>query len=352
MEVIKGDFIGFTIGDFHSSQLGILRTSNGDRFDENLLPAFSDSTAQVPGGNGSYYWKSLFSERNFSIPIAYDSMTEKQFRTLRRVMSSKDIIPLVFDERPYKEYLVKPTGTPQLNFICFDEKDARVYKGEGTLEFTAYYPFARNRHIKGHGLKYLNEFKTNGEYSLPEWSGFMSNRDEWSESSGMLMEQGEYDKTVKFNTKAPKYGIRLYNAGDLETDFKLFIALNEGVFPVKTLCLQDDPKAIGPIKRGKVMNFQESAANRTITNKEEKDDNKFICIDVKSNLLLGYKGEEDSAKVLQPTEPTGKIYNKFIANGDFFTIPTSAEYDTMYLGVYTDTAVNPINKLEYNYLYY
>lgn len=266
-------------------------------------------------------------------------------------MSSKDIIPLVFDERPYKEYLVKPTGTPQLNFICFDEKDARVYKGEGTLEFTAYYPFARNRHIKGHGLKYLNEFKTNGEYSLPEWSGFMSNRDEWSESSGMLMEQGEYDKTVKFNTEAPKYGIRLYNAGDLETDFKLFIALNEGVFPVKTLCLQDDPKAIGPIKLGKVMNFHEAAANRTITNKEEKNDNKFICIDVKSNLLLGYTGETISG-VLQPGLPTGKIYNKFIANGDFFTIPTSAEYDTMYLGVYTDAAVNPINKLEYNYLYY
>ena len=77
----------------------------------------------------------------------------------------------------------------------------------------------------------------------------------------------------------------------------------------------------------------------------------FICIDVKSNLLLGYTGETVSG-VLQPGLPTGKIYNKFIANGDFFTIPTSAEYDTMYLGVYTDTAVNPINKLEYNYLYY
>lgn len=351
METIKGDFIGFTIGDFHSSQLGILRTSNGDRFDEDLLPAFSDSTAQVPGGNGSYYWRSLFSERNFSIPIAYDSMTEKQFRTLRRVMSSKDIIPLVFDERPYKEYLVKPTGTPQLNFICFDEKDARVYKGEGTLEFTAYYPFARNRHIKGHGLKYLNEFKTNGEYSLPEWSGFMSNRDEWSESSGMLMEQGDYDKTVKFDTEAPKYGIRLYNAGDLETDFKLFIKLKDGVFPVKTLCLQDDPKAIAPIKLGKIMNFQESEANRTITNETEKANNKFVCIDVKTNLLLGYTGETVSG-VLQPGVPTGKIYNKFIASGDFFTISTSAEYDTMYLGVYTDTAINPINKLEYNYLYY
>lgn len=72
---------------------------------------------------------------------------------------------------------------------------------------------------------------------------------------------------------------------------------------------------------------------------------------MKSNLLLGYTGETVSG-VLQPGLPTGKIYNKFIANGDFFTIPTSAEYDTMYLGVHTDTAVNPINKLEYNYLYY
>ena len=351
MEVLKGDFIGFSIGNFHSSKLGILRTSDGSRFNESLLPGFSDATAQVPGGDGMYYWKSTYSQKPFPIPIAYDSMTETQLRNLRRAMACKDIVPLVFDERPYKEYLVKPTGEPQLSYICFDEKDQRVYKGEGTLEFTAYSPFARNRHINGKGLKYLNEFRSDGEYSIPEWVGFASNRDEWSESSGMLMEQGEYDKVVKFNTEAPKYGIRLYNAGDLETDFKLFIELNEGVFPVKTLCLQDDPKVVGPIKTGKIMNFQESVANRTITNEEEKNDNKFICVDVKSNLLLGYTGETVSG-VLQPGVPTGKIYNKFIANGDFFTIPTSAEYDTMYLGVYTDTAVNPINKLEYNYLYY
>lgn len=352
MEVLKGDFIGFSIGNFHSSKLGILRTSDGSRFNESLLPGFSDATAQVPGGDGMYYWKSNYSQKPFSIPIAYDSMTETQLRNLRRAMACKDIVPLVFDERPYKEYLVKPTGEPQLSYICFDEKDQRIYKGEGTLEFTAYSPFARNRHINGKGLKYLNEFRSDGEYSIPEWVGFASNRDEWSESSGMLMEQGEYDEVIQFNIEDPKYYIRLYNAGDLETDFKLFIELNEGVFPVKTLCLQDDPKAVGPIKTGKIMNFQESVANRTITNEEEKKDNKFICIDVKSNLLLGYTGEKDSTGKFQLGVPTGKIYNKFVANGDFFTIPTSAEYDTMYLGVYTDTAVNPINKLEYNYLYY
>lgn len=128
MEVLKGDFIGFSIGNFHSSKLGILRTSDGSRFNESLLPGFSDATAQVPGGDGMYYWKSTYSQKPFSIPIAYDSMTETQLRNLRRAMACKDIIPLVFDERPYKEYLVKPTGEPQLSYICFDEKDQRIIK--------------------------------------------------------------------------------------------------------------------------------------------------------------------------------------------------------------------------------
>jgi hypothetical protein len=38
MSVLKGDFIGFSYNGKHSSDLGIVRTSNGSRFDENLLP--------------------------------------------------------------------------------------------------------------------------------------------------------------------------------------------------------------------------------------------------------------------------------------------------------------------------
>lgn len=352
MEVLKGDFIGFSIGNFHSSKLGILRTSDGSRFNESLLPGFSDATAQVPGGDGMYYWKSNYSQKPFSIPIAYDSMTETQLRNLRRAMACKDIIPLVFDERPYKEYLVKPTGEPQLSYICFDEKDQRVYKGEGTLEFTAYSPFARNRHINGKGLKYLNEFRSDGEYSIPEWVGFASNRDEWSESSNMLMQQGDYDQSQKFQTDTPKYGIKVYNAGDLETNFKLFIALGEGgVFPVKTLCLQKNPKEDSPMFPGKILNFHDSVADRTIPANDQKD-NKFICVDVKSNLLLGYSAKDGQPN--EPNEPTGKIYNSLIKEGDFFTIPPSFDYPEMYLAVHLDTGIekDPIKKLEYDYLYY
>jgi hypothetical protein len=34
------------------------------------------------------------------------------------------------------------TGTPQLKTLCFMVGDKRVYKGEGTIQFTCYCPFA------------------------------------------------------------------------------------------------------------------------------------------------------------------------------------------------------------------
>jgi hypothetical protein len=38
MAALRGDYIGFIYNGKHSSELGIVRTSNGSRFDENLLP--------------------------------------------------------------------------------------------------------------------------------------------------------------------------------------------------------------------------------------------------------------------------------------------------------------------------
>jgi hypothetical protein len=38
MSEFKGDYMGFTYNGSHSSDLGIVRVSNGSRFDENLLP--------------------------------------------------------------------------------------------------------------------------------------------------------------------------------------------------------------------------------------------------------------------------------------------------------------------------
>jgi hypothetical protein len=38
IKAFKGDYLGFTYNKRHSSTLGIVRTSDGSRFNENLLP--------------------------------------------------------------------------------------------------------------------------------------------------------------------------------------------------------------------------------------------------------------------------------------------------------------------------
>ena len=42
--------------------------------------------------------------------------------------------------------MAKCTNMPQFNFLCFDENNQRVYKGEGSVEFTCYYPYAKSRY--------------------------------------------------------------------------------------------------------------------------------------------------------------------------------------------------------------
>jgi hypothetical protein len=60
MSGTQNDFVGFTFNGIHSSELGILRTSEGSRFNENLLPTIQDKTVQVPGGDGTYYFGSYY----------------------------------------------------------------------------------------------------------------------------------------------------------------------------------------------------------------------------------------------------------------------------------------------------
>ena len=148
---LKGDFIGFSFNEHRSESLGIVRVSDGSRYNEDLVPTTQDKTVQVPGGDGFYYFGSDYTQRQFSINIAFDELTEKQFRELQQVFGTKELGKLVFDERPYKYYMVK-SGKPQLKYICFGKEGERIYKGEGTLTFTAYYPFAKSI------FKFLNEY--------------------------------------------------------------------------------------------------------------------------------------------------------------------------------------------------
>lgn len=142
MSVFSGDFLGFTLGDIHSSQLNITRVSSGDRYDDNLLPNFKDITAETPGGDGFYYWDTFYQQKPFTLNFAYDDLRDEDLRALRQVFGFKGVKRLIFDELPYKYYMVKCVSPPVFKYICFDHMEMRLYKGEGSANLVAYYPYA------------------------------------------------------------------------------------------------------------------------------------------------------------------------------------------------------------------
>lgn len=142
MSVFQGDFLGFQLGEDHSYGLNITRVSTNDRYQDLLLPQFNDAVVQVPGGDGTYYWDTYYTQKPFTIDFAFDNLRDEDLRRLRQMFSTKAVKPLIFDEFPYKKYMVKSAQPPQLKYICFDSYEFRIYKGEGTVSLVAYYPFA------------------------------------------------------------------------------------------------------------------------------------------------------------------------------------------------------------------
>ena len=144
MSGLKGDYIGFSYNGVHSSDLGIVRVSNGSRFDENLLPTIKDKTVEVPGRDGAYYFGSQYTQRPLKIDFAFDGLTEEKIANIKRLFGDKQIHDLIFDETPYKIYSAKATGSATMKYLVFEEEsNKRVYKGEGSVQFTCYDPFAR-----------------------------------------------------------------------------------------------------------------------------------------------------------------------------------------------------------------
>lgn len=143
------DFVGFTYNGYHSIRdLNIYRTSNGSRYDENLTATMTDKTADVPGGDGQYYFGTQFKNRTFNISYAFDALSESGLTKLKEVFRGDGVHDLIFDETPYKVWSAKVTGTAQIKHICFEENGERRYKGEGSITFTCYYPFAHTPQIE------------------------------------------------------------------------------------------------------------------------------------------------------------------------------------------------------------
>ena len=243
---MTGDFTGFSFDGIHSSTLGIVRVSGGDRYKEELQSEVRDKTVEIPGNDGDYYYWSTYGPKTHTIDIAFDSMTEVQFRQFRQLFSTKKVCELIFDERPYKVYYAKIEDPVELEYVCFDEEEwywesenhenyipnsidhkiytgskRRIYKGEGTITLVSYYPFAKQLY------RILDNYK-----EIPVAGITYTNVDEWKDSSGILDADTRNAKQIDkiriiTDSAIYNYGINVYNPGDLNVCFCLYIPFNE-----------------------------------------------------------------------------------------------------------------------------
>lgn len=182
------DFIGFTYNKKHSERdFNIYRVSDNSRYSTNLAPTTEDNTAANDGADGQYLFATKFKQQQFNINFAFDKLTETKVRELRQWFNGRGEGELIFDEYPYKAYCVKVTGTPNIKTVCFIERGERIYKGEGSVIFTCWEPFARTpdwvwtKNSAGAFVPYDADGRLAANYT----DNAYFNKDKWLKVSGL-----------------------------------------------------------------------------------------------------------------------------------------------------------------------
>lgn len=266
------DYIGFTFGQYHSSDLGLYRVSDGSRYQREVSATTEDRVLRIEGSDVSHFIEARLEPRTISLNIAYDNLSEEQVSLIGRVFDGKQVKPLVLDELPFKAYYARVQRGVELSFVPFGTiYGERVYKGEGTIEFILYDPLAVSTG------KYLSDFPTR----------FFPNRDEWASASRMKMDQGNCDGTGK--------SISLYNAGDTETELEVYFLLS---------------KILGKDVHTQIEGDESKQVLFHIPKKETNADT-YVRLNSKNHLFEGCNSNK---------ELTNTLYNKYIVAGDIFKL--------------------------------
>lgn len=129
-------FLWFKFNNKYSYDYGIVRTSDGSRFNQDLFPSTQDRTATVPGKDGVYYFDSNYNKREFSIPYAFEKLTEQQLKNLSFWLGDKQIHELIFGERREVFYMAKVTGSSIIKYIPFNGTIEKIYQESSYKEIT------------------------------------------------------------------------------------------------------------------------------------------------------------------------------------------------------------------------
>lgn len=321
----KDDYVGFTYAGVHSSQFGIKSVTNGDRYQRYLSPEFQDLTQSTIGRDGTLYFGNNKNKNTFTFNIAFDDMTEEDYRGLRRWLNS-GISEFILDETPYIKYYAKPGAPVQISFLVFlDDYGERVYKGEFQVGFVCYDSFGYSVH------KWLEDYSMTGfgTGNALELDKISSSVKEWATSSRLLPAQTYHDITYDVYDKDGDC-FYLYNPGDLACDFTLEFRANQSSLVLNLFEWDKDSGAPST----------QTSYSQTLT--DIPTDSGKVVIDTYKRLI--YIEHIDGSK-----EPINDCWTA----GNFFQIPTNqdlGQYSVLQVSFIGGTKGDDV-KITYDYKY-
>ena len=191
------DYLCFSFNGKNSYEdFGLLRTSDGGKFEDDIISTLKDNSAEIPNSDGTYFFNSYHINKKFIIKFAFYKLKESKYREIKRWLSGKELAPLWFYESPYKVYMAKVTGQPKFNLLPLgNTSEERYYNGTGQVEFTAYWPYARTPdYVIDNTEATASEASINGKKAkdgriLSSYDAFL-NKNEWALSSGLQDQPG------------------------------------------------------------------------------------------------------------------------------------------------------------------
>lgn len=385
------DFTGFYYDNIHSSTYHLIRTSEGDRYEEDLFPSFKDEEKDLVGGKGKAYFGTTLKEKKIPISVAFEDLREEDFRALRRWLRPDKFKALRLDERPYKAYWAKIESAPTFEYVCFMEEDedslskVRVYKGEAKIEFVAFDPmgYCNDDSYKielgkrfDFGEDVDSKDKRNWQ-SLKTYSPLWMKDDnliEWAPSSGLLNDMSGFnDFSESENSAVTEISTKIYNPGDVPTEYEL--------------CFELAADAPPPVNVNGVLEYP--SLQIYLSDEEEVSNENFISsfviyltglqiydrivIDTKRHILKTYSPIRSIQKINgietviyidkdgnETTDPNKRTYREsnrqlrydLVVSSHWQTIPCNFEGDCLFMKIKSNAVALKNIAIKYGYQYY
>lgn len=150
--------MGFTYRGVHTGTMKVHyvpdATQRGD-----FCAQYSTVSTDRAWGPGGYFLYNRMQTREFSLDCFYDHITSVEREKIIKWFGKDTSGDLIFDERPYAAYFVRPTKRVEFRDYTQQVGEENLYSGTFTVTLTAFYPLAKLLYssLDGHDTAILRE---------------------------------------------------------------------------------------------------------------------------------------------------------------------------------------------------